>query len=379
MNNIPLFKVFMEDSAVEECAKVLKSGYVGQGEKVDQFEAILGDYIKTPYVNTVNSGTSGLHLILHMIKDQQTVGSTEVRDEILTTPLTCTATNFPILAHDLKIKWVDLDPKTCNVDMQDLRRKISPKTLAIMVVHWGGYPCDLDELKSIQDKCYSLYGFTPPVIEDCAHAFGSQYKGSYLGSHGNYCMFSFQAIKHLTTGDGGMIICPTEESHKRAKLLRWFGLDRTSSADFRCEQNIQEWGYKFHMNDIAASIGIENFKTVNNRILKHKFNSDYLRDQLKNTNGVTLLNSCDSVFSSSWVFTLRVENRPAFMGLMKENGIGVSQVHDRNDKHDCLKNFRCPLPVTDMVCSDMCCIPCGWWVEKEDLDFIVKIIKNGWN
>lgn len=378
MRNIPLFKVFMADTAAEATGEVLKSGYIGQGEKVDEFEKLLSGHLQTPYVNTVNSGTSGLHLILHMIKDEQMVGSTEVRDEVLTTPLTCTATNFPILSHGLKIKWVDLDPNTCNVDMQDLRRKIGPKTLAIMVVHWGGYPCDLKELYNIQTQCSRMYGFVPPVIEDCAHAFGAKYRGKPLGSHDNYCMFSFQAIKHLTTGDGGLITCPTDQAHKRAKLLRWYGLDRTSSADFRCEQNIQEWGYKFHMNDIAASIGIENFKHIDWILEKHRENATFLRNSLMFFTGIQCMESKNDRVSSDWVFTIRVDRRDEFMKMMKDKGIGVSRVHDRNDKHECLKEFRCPLPTTDLVCGDMCCIPCGWWMTPEDLDYVVDCIKEGW-
>jgi len=378
MRNIPLFKVFMADTAAEATGEVLKSGYIGQGTKVDEFEKLLSAHLQTPYVNTVNSGTSGLHLILHMIKDQQMVGSTEVRDEVLTTPLTCTATNFPILAHGLKIKWVDLDPETCNVDMQDLRRKVGPKTLAIMVVHWGGYPCDLKELYNIQTQCSRMYGFVPPVIEDCAHAFGAKYRGKPLGSHDNYCMFSFQAIKHLTTGDGGMITCPSDQDHKRAKLLRWYGLDRTSSADFRCEQNIQEWGYKFHMNDIAASIGVENFKHIDWILSKHRENAAFLRNSLMFFNGVKCMESKQDRVSSDWVFTIRVDRRDEFMKMMKDKGIGVSRVHDRNDKHECLKEFRVPLPTTDLVCGDMTCIPCGWWMTPEDLDYVVDSIKEGW-
>lgn len=372
MRNIPLFKVFMAESAPDAVGEVLKSGYIGQGPKVDEFEKQLSAYIQTPYVNTVCSGTAGLHLILHMLKD----GSG--RDEVLTTPLTCTATNFPILAQGFKIKWVDLDPKTCNVDMQDLRRKIGPKTAAIMVVHWGGYPCDLDELYSIQTECTRLYGFVPPVIEDCAHAFGSTYKGKMLGNHGNFCMFSFQAIKHLTTGDGGMITCPSDQMHRRAKLLRWYGLDRTSSADFRCEQNIVEWGYKFHMNDISATIGIENFKHIDWILEKHRSNAKILREKLMFLQGIDCLEDAADRSSANWVFTILVERRDDFMKMMKEKGIGVSRVHDRNDKHECLKEFRVPLPSTDKVCGDMTCLPCGWWVEYEDIDYMVDCIREGW-
>lgn len=370
--NIPLFKVFVADDVMEPLEKVLKSGYIGQGPKVDEFEKMISDFLGTPYVNTLNSGTSGLHIALHMLKDDSG------RDEILTTPLTCTATNWPILALGFKLKWVDVNPTDCNMDLVDLRRKLSPKTRSIMVVHWGGYPVDLDELSSIQDQCEDLYGFRPPIIEDCAHAFGATYQGKMIGSHGNFCMFSFQAIKHITTGDGGMLVCPTDEYHKRAKLLRWYGLDRTSSADFRCEQNVQEWGYKFQMNDIAAAIGIQNMKNVDWILGSHQFNGHFYDEALKGVPGVRLLDLAGDRESAYWIYTMRVDNRDDFVRKMKEAGIGVSRVHDRNDKHACVKDCKAALPGTDEICSDMICIPCGWWVGEEERQYLVEAIRKGW-
>jgi dTDP-4-amino-4,6-dideoxygalactose transaminase len=224
---IPLFKVFMCEEAAQEAYNVLLSGYIGQGERVNQFEAVLSEYIGSKAL-TVNSGTSALHLALHLAKgDDSSI-------EVLTSPLTCTATNWPILANGLDLKWVDIDPATMNMDMDDLRSKITEKTKIIMVVHWGGYPVDLDELETIKDETEEKYGFRPIVIEDCAHAFGGFYGGKKIGSHGNFCAFSFQAIKHLTSVDGGMLITPPEY-YDRAKLLRWYGIDReTNSKDFRC-------------------------------------------------------------------------------------------------------------------------------------------------
>lgn len=361
----------MSEDVIQPVNEVLLSGYVGQGPKVDEFETILGDYFGNPHVNAVNSCTSGLHLALQMVKD-------EVRKEILTTPQTCTATNLAIVANELKIKWVDVDLNTCNLDLTDLRRKINPNTLAIMLVHWGGYPVDLDEVKDIQDQCFQLYGHRPPVIEDCAHAFGSSYKGKLLGNHGNICVFSFQAIKHLTTCDGGCIVSPDDGFHKRAKLLRWYGLDRTSSADFRCQQDIEEYGFKFHMNDLNAVIGIENFKHIESILQKHVDNAKYYYSELKDCDGVKLLENKPDRTSTSWIFTLLVDKRDDFIKWMKECGVEVSRVHDRNDKHSCLKEFKVPLPNTDLLASQMICIPCGWWVNDEDRTYIVECIKKGW-
>lgn len=367
---IPLFKVRISDCS-ESLNDVLNSGYIGQGPKVEEFEGLLSRYFDNPFCNTTNSATSSLHLALHMVKNGQ-------RNEVLTTPLTCTATNFAIQANGLDIKWVDVNPNTCNIDTTDLRRKVNKNTLAIMVVHWGGYPCDLDEIRSIQDECESLYGFRPPVIEDCAHAFGSKYKGTMIGNHGNFCAFSFQAIKHLTTGDGGMLISPSYLIHKRAKLLRWYGLDREKSSIMRCEQNVAEWGFKFHMNDINATIGIGNLNHIEDTLQKHRENGRFLQDQLKGLSGVTLMEDspdCDSVY---WIFTLRVKDRSGFVKHMKNAGIECNRVHERNDQHECLKEYQTILPGTSEVCDEMICVPCGWWVGESERTHIVDTIKKGW-
>jgi dTDP-4-amino-4,6-dideoxygalactose transaminase len=372
--NIPLFKVFMSENVPASVEAILMSGYIGQGEMVEKFEARLRSYFGNSYVATTNSGTSALHLALHMINDDKLPYDAEV----ITTPLTCTATNFPIVANGYNIRWADVDPKTCNIDLQDVRRKLSPNTAAIMAVHWGGYPVDLDELRNIQDQCFEMYGFRPPVVEDCAHAFGAEYKDKLLGNHGNYCMFSFQAIKHLTCGDGGCLISPSYERHQRAKLLRWYGLDREKSPDMRCEQNVRDWGFKFHMNDISAAIGQVNFSHVHDILEKHRKNGHSYLGALEGVPGITLLEDKSDRQSSYWIFTMRVENRDGFMKKMNEQGVAVSRVHDRNDKHECLKQFRSPLPNTDVVCSDMICLPCGWWVGEEEREYIIECIKKGW-
>jgi dTDP-4-amino-4,6-dideoxygalactose transaminase len=392
-NKIPLFKVFMADTAAEEVAKVLNSGYIGQGPKVEQFENQLKKYFNHDYVQTVNSGTSALHLALHLLKRPATynrifdgVIGYETRwpglqpgDEVLATAMTCTASNWPILAHGLKIKWVDIDPTTLNMDLDDLARKISPTTKAIMLVHWGGYPNDLDKIKQIQDKAYNMYGFKPAVIEDGAHSFGSKYKGKYIGTHGNLTMFSLQAIKHLTSVDGGLLLSPHKELHDRGKLIRWYGIDRDGDRkDFRCEANIEEWGYKFHMNDVNATIGMENFKHINMIVDKHKENALFYDSNLDNVNGVTLLDRHFGHESSFWIYSMLVENRDGFYRWMDECNIAVSQVHERNDKHTAVKEFRTSLPTLDKTIGKVVSIPVGWWVTPEEREYIADCIKKGW-
>lgn len=377
---IQLFKVFMSDEAVERASKVLKSGFIGQGPVVEEFESYLKQRFNQDYVLTLNSGTSVLHLCLHLLKKKAfDWPGIEEGDEILATPLTCTASNWPALANGMKIKWVDIDPKTLNMDLDDLQRKITPKTKVIMLVHWGGYPNDLDKIKEIQKRAKEVNGFAPAVIEDGAHSFGSNYKGKPIGSHGNLTMYSLQAIKHVTSVDGGLLISPHKELYQRGKLLRWYGIDRESDRkDFRCEADILEWGFKFHMNDVCAAIGLENMKVCDSIISRHKENGKYYDKMLNNIPGLTLLERHKDMDSSFWIYSILVENRSDFHAAMKSRGVMCSQVHERNDKHTCVKQFKTLLPTTDAIVPKLSAIPVGWWVSDEDREYIVDCVKKGW-
>jgi dTDP-4-amino-4,6-dideoxygalactose transaminase len=384
MNNIPLFKVFMSDEAVLKSSEILKSGFIGQGKVVDEFEKELSSFLGSDQIITTNSATSAQHLALHLLKqNSDEYESLKPGDEILTTALTCTATNWPILANGFNIKWVDIDPNTLNMDLDDLARKITAKTKAIIVVHWGGYPINLDKLKRIQYQAQQLYGFKPIIIEDCAHAFGSERNGKKIGSESeNLKVFSFQAIKHLTSGDGGALVIPSimKNFYNRAKKLRWYGIDRESHRrDFRCEPDIAEWGFKFHMNDINAAIGLANLKCVKEEIIKiHKENAAYYDTALKDVGGITLLDRDYLSDSASWIYSMLVEDRDEFQKMMESKGIMTSQVHQRNDIHSCVKEYRSILPNLDKLENRIISIPVGWWVTEKDRKYIVETIKQGW-
>jgi len=380
METIQLFKVFMADTAANEVSNVLNSGYIGQGPKVEEFENNIKEYFNQDYAFTTNAGTSSLHLALHLLKKPYyNWPGIEEGDEVLATAMTCTASNWPILANGLKIKWVDIDPDTLNMDLDDLARKITPKTKAIMLVHWGGYPNDLDKIKEIQKQSEELYGFKPAVIEDGAHSFGSEYKGKKIGNHGNLTMYSFQAIKHITAIDGGLLITPHQELYRRGKLARWYGIDRDGNRkDFRCEADIEEWGYKFHMNDVSATVGIENLKHAERLVSKHRDNAAYYDKHLQNTPGVTLLKREEGFDSSFWIYSMLVDDRDGFYKHMKKCNIIVSQVHERNDKHTAVREFRTSLPTLDKTIDKIVSIPVGWWVTPEQREYIVNCIKKGW-
>jgi dTDP-4-amino-4,6-dideoxygalactose transaminase len=389
---IPLFKVFMSQNAIKRSSEILSGPFIGQGKVVDEFEDKLQKNLNFNYPITVNSGTTALTLALHMLKAKNTDAfadgystqefnwpGCDENTEVLSTPLTCTATNWAILAEGLKIKWVDADPNTLNMSLEDLKNKITEHTKILMLVHWGGYPNDLDKISEILDWAEEKYGFRIAVIEDCAHAFGSKYKNQYIGNSGNFCAFSLQAIKHLTSVDGGILVVPNSIYAKRGRLLRWYGIDRdTPREDFRCEDNIPEFGFKWHMNDVNAGIGVENLEASFLSIRASQLNSRFYDSELKDTLGIINLERNENMQSSCWLHTIRVEDRSNFMKKMESAGIMVSRVHERNDKHSCVAQFKTDLPQLDLVASEMICIPNGFWVDSETRNYIVETIKSGW-
>jgi perosamine synthetase len=361
---IPLFKVHIPKSVDGPLLEVLHSGFIGQGAKVEEFEKKLQEYFDNPYVLTVNAGTSALHLALRM----SGVGH---GDEVISTAMTCTATNMPILERGAKIVWADVDPVTGLIDPKDIEKKITDKTKAIMMVHFGGIPCDIEAINKIA-KAKGI-----KVIEDGAHAFGAEYQGKKIGSHSDFVMFSLQAIKHITTIDGGLLLVQNQEDYKRGKLLRWYGIDRESKRkEFRCEEDILEHGYKFHMNDISATIGIEQLKYVDDLIGKFQDNQDFYDEALKDVDKIKLIPRSTQWRSSCWIYTLHCENRDQFTAFMDENKVMTSRVHERNDIHTCFKESNCPLPGVDEFNRTQVSIPVGWWVTSEQRQYIVdKIIE----
>ena len=374
---IPLLKVpTMADDVSAAISEVLASGFIGQGPRVAAFEDALRERIGNPCLATVNSGTSGLHLALHLAAGQ--AADAEDPGEVLSTPLTMVATNWVILANKLRIRWVDVDPSTLNVDLDDLAGKISPATRAIMVVHFAGYPVNLARLTEILDQAEARIGFRPRVIEDCAHAWGATYDGKPLGNHGNIAVFSFQAIKHLTCGDGGLVVLPDDDLARRARRARWFGIDRDAPGRGLMAADIAEWGFKFHMNDINAAIGLANLAKADNIVRRHRDNAAFYDSELAGIPGLELTQRAPGHRSSFWIYPLLVENRDGFIKRMTEAGITVSPAHERNDAHSCVREFRASLPGLDHVAERLVCIPVGSWVSDADRQHIAGTVKVGW-
>ena len=343
----------MADTAPERVQEVLLSGYIGQGPQVEAFEAAFGQLVDTPFPPlALNSCTSALDLALHLIG----VGP---GDEVISTPMTCTASNGVIVNRGAKIVWADVDPFTGLISPADVGRKITPQTKAIMAVDWGGRPCDYPALKA----------FGLPVIEDAAHALCATLGGESIArAGGDYVCWSFQAIKHLTTGDGGALLTP-EETLERGRLLRWYGLDRRSDESFRCKQKIREAGFKYHMNDIAAAIGLANLRLAQENVELGRRNAAYYERELFG------IEEPDRE-SAWWLYTLIVQERDAFIRDMRERGIEASPVHARNDRQPAFRFRSGPLPGVDYFSAREVAIPVGWWLSEGEREWIAGEVKD---
>lgn len=366
---ISLFKVFMSNDVDQPLLETLHSGYVGEGLKVLEFEESLKKKLQTNNVLTTNSGTSALHLAYHLAlnrnkpKDYQDHSS----ECIITTPVTCTATNNPIIHNGCRIKWADVDPITGNISIDSIKKIFNPKEdVAISIVHWGGNPCDIEKIADFAKKN------NIKLIEDGAHSLGMLYKEKPFGFYSDYAVHSFQAIKHITSVDGGCLICKNSEDYERAKLLRWYGIDRTiiDGVDLRCEQDIKEAGYKFHMNDICAVIGNENLKHLDEILTIQRENAKFYDEAFSGK--IRFAHENKNGRSSYWLYTIHIENRDELMEKLKEKGIMTSKVHSRNDTHTMFMEYKTNLPGVNSFSRTHLCIPVGWWVTKEDREYIAE-------
>lgn len=357
---IDLFRPYVNAQAQHNVAHTLtyreQDGrlYIGEGPRVAEFEREFAALTGVSRVLALNSCTSAIDLALHLCG----VGP---GDDVITTPMTCSATNTHIVLRGARPVWADVDPITGLIDPECVRRQLTPRTRAVIAVDWAGRRCDYERLRYVlRDACFD----DVPIIQDAAHSLTA-------GLGGDYVCFSFQAIKHLTTGDGGALITP-HHCHERARLLRWYGLDRTQGESFRCSQNIGEAGFKYHMNDIAASMGLGNLPDVPKIVARHRENAAYYHQALAGCPGVTLPPPDDS--SAWWLYTLLTDGRDELIERLASKGIESSPVHTRNDKHSAFNFPNGPLPGVDAFASRELAIPTGWWVTNQERERIADAV-----
>jgi perosamine synthetase len=352
---IDLFYPFVPDEAIEQVTETLKSRWIGQAHKVDKFEKNFSELFNVKYPLALNSGTSSLEMAYELV-------GLKSGDEVITTPFTCTATNIPLLRRGVKLVWADILPTTMNIDPSDVKRKMTPNTKAVIQVHMGGIGSDVGNLGI-------------PVISDAAQALGI--------FTGDYTCNSFQAIKHITTGDGGMITLNNPREYKRAKLMRWFGIDRElkEKNNWQCYKerkmifDIEILGFKFHMNDISAGMGIAGLKYYGQVLEHRKRLFDIYKKELKGIPGIELV---DGEPNTYWLCTVLVDRRDDFARKMFENEIDSNIVHMRNDNYKVFGGKCHDLPVMNSLEDKYICLPLNTKVTEQDVHNICSLIRKGW-
>ncbi|MBA4145697.1 MAG: DegT/DnrJ/EryC1/StrS aminotransferase [Cytophaga sp.] len=364
---IVLFYPNVPKTAIEEVTKVLQGRWIGQGPRVAQFEKeFAARFAGNGTALAVGSGTDSLHLayILAGLKEG---------DEVITPVFTCTATTIPFLYMGVTFRFADVDPDTLNINVNHVRQLVNEKTKAIVCVHYGGLPCDMDELHAIARE-YNI-----PVIEDAAHALGATYKGKKVGEISPFTMYSFQAIKHITTGDGGMLVVQDKSLVAKAERIRWFGIDRSNKQKGIWENDITEVGYKYQMTDIGAAMGLAALHEFDETLAHRQKLFEVYKKGLKGVAGIKLIGATHTDRThAAWLCTAIVERREDFMKFLRENKIESGQVHYRNDRYSVLGGRRDDLPFMDSIEDNYIVLPLNTHLTEANIEFVCDTIRKGW-
>jgi dTDP-4-amino-4,6-dideoxygalactose transaminase len=368
---IPMFKVYTDPKIKDAVGEVLDSGMLGEGPKVKEFTARLQELFNTPKVVPLNSCTSALALAVRLAMNGK-------KNKVISTPFTMVATSCAIAQEAGGIIWADVSPDTLAMDFTSALHLTTDEVGAVVVTLVGGHvPPGLFEFwQALKSQGIAL-------ILDAAHAVNTQYMGMHVARWCDFACFSFQSIKHLTTGDGGALVCHTQAEYKRAEKMKWFGMSRIvpegmTRLEHQMIADIPEFGYKYHMNDIAACLGLANFDQALINIEIGRKNSEYLIDQLKDVPEITIPILEEDSESSWWLFGLLVQERDQLLKHLADKSVCSSPMWRRNDTYSAFNSLPAgqTLPGMDKVSKEALFIPNGWWLTNNELNLIVESIKE---
>ena len=370
----PMFKVHINKTlALKNLDKVLSSGFINEGEQVTELTQRFSEYFDHDQIVPLNSCTSAITLALKL----SDVGP---GDEVISTSMTCVASNTPIHNVGGKIVWADINQHTGNIDVEEVKKLITPKTKAVLCVNWAGLPCELEKLQTLCEEN------NIKLIQDAAHSFGSLYKEKQVCHFSDFTCYSLQAIKHITSGDGGILVCNNKEDYEKAKKLKWFGIDREATKDEKGEWKGQRWdvdvkeaGYKFHMNNISAAIGLSQIDFIDSIIMSHKNNAKIYAEEFKDNSFISPLTFPKNSTPSHWVYTVLLDpkiDRDYIIQYLNSEGIQAGLVHTPNHYYTCYKESNKSLPSTEYFSKHQISLPCGWWLSSYDVKLISQTFKN---
>lgn len=362
---IQVFRPSMGQEEIDAVAVVLRSGWIGLGPKTAQFEKEFADYIGTKYAVGVNSATAALDLAMKLL-------SVNHGDEVLVPTMTFVSTAH-VVAYNLATPiFVDIDPVTLNMDLDDLSRKITKRTRAIIPVHYSGRPVDLDRLKEIAGDI--------PIVEDAAHAAGARYRDIPVGSLGTIGTFSFHAVKNLAMGDGGALTLNDQGMMERCKRLRWLGIDKGTwdrtamDKSYWWQYSVDEIGLKCHMNDIAASIGLVQLRKLDRMNERRRQIAGQYTQAFAELEQVETPPGDTEVFRSSWhIYCLKAERRDELSMFLQEQGVATGVHYTPIHLYSCYGN-KPVLPVAERVFKKIISLPMYPGMSDDDIAKIINLV-----
>jgi UDP-4-amino-4,6-dideoxy-N-acetyl-beta-L-altrosamine transaminase len=372
---VPFFVPWITREDRKAVSEALKSRWLTGGPKVASFEKMFAEYVGVKHAIAVNSCTAALHLAMQMLK-------MEAGDEVIVPVFTFAATANAPLFCGAKPVFADIDEKTFNISHEDILEKITPKTKAIIVVHYGGQACDMKEILEIAED-HKL-----PVVEDCAHSLGAEYRGKKTGNLGIMGCFSFYPTKIITTIEGGMLTTNDDTLASKSRLLREHGmsktaLDRESGASWYYD--VTDLGYNYRLNEVQAALGISQLQRIEEGIKRRIGAAEYYTRKLKQAlKGVVPPYEAPNRSHIFHLYAIRVQEaaagitRDELFRKLAKNGIGLS-VHytplHRFSFYRRLLNSK-KFPVAEQVYKEILSLPLYPTLTKKNMDFVITKIRE---
>ncbi len=354
----PVHLAEMETAALE----VLRSGQIASGPKVADLEQAFSDVSGREYILATNDMTGAIMMALYI----EGVGE---GDEIATVAFSCLRSNSPIVRLGARPLWIDIDPSTVSMSVEDLKSKLNPSVKAVMVYHIAGYPSDIRRISALCNE----RGI--PLIEDCNNAIGATIGGCSVGEIGEYAVFSMYPNRQINGIEGGMLATPNGEIAARAKRLRRFGIDALSFRDttgkISTHSDVPEIGWSLTMSNLNAAVALSQLKTLPNRVERTRFVADKLTRALCNLRRLRLVRPLTGTNSAFWGFLVLSEHRDELLLHLDAHGIKSSTIHHRNDWYTGFGTPRANLPGTDVVMDQILALPCGYWMTDTQINELI--------
>lgn len=365
--SIPLFHGRATPEMERAATEVLRSGQIASGPKVDEFQRRLSGLVAGRPMICTNDMTSALALALRL-------AGVQTGDEVPTLAYSCMSSNSPIAMVSAKAVWVDIEPSTASMSVADLERVLSPRTKAVMLYHVAGYPGPATEIRAL---CQAR-GIT--LVEDCNNALGASRHGVPVGAVADYAVWSFYPNRQINALEGGALACPDTTVASRALRLRRFGIDSTTFRNAIGEINpgsdIPEIGMSAGFSQLNAAVGLTQFDGLAIRLEKTRRNAAQLRAELTGIDGIEPVQALDGALPVHWGFLALADRRNELLAHLTRAGIGASKLHQRNDSYTGFHAIQRALPGTDELMRRVIALPCGWWLEPDDISYVATAVRT---